>query len=209
MAEKCNARIKLEQARFFVSQASQAKPDQREALVSNFEAAIVFGRSVTLCLQKDFHDKPSFDSWYAKKQDIMRQAPLFKLFLEKRNYVLKQGGAGIHKAINVEITDTLTLSEFVSVKITRGRPWYRRSVKILWEDLRAAIREAIREWIWKQRMKRKAKRKKPPTSSKISEGFYFDDSDWNKRELFDLFEEYLGKLEQIVVEAEKEFSQES
>jgi len=206
MSEKCNARIKLEQARCFISQASQAKPEEREKLVNNLEAAIVLARSVTFCLQKDFHDKPGFDTWYSAKQAIMRQDPLFSLFVDKRNYVLKEGSAGIRKTVNVEISLTSGVSDFVTCKVIRGRPWYRRSLKILWKDFRASIREPIREWMWKREMRRKAKRKKPASTVKVSEGFYFDDPDWGKREIFDLFREYLDKLEQIVAEAEKTFS---
>jgi len=206
MGEKCNSRIKLDQARLFISQASQAKPDQRDILTTNLEAGIVFARSVTFCLQKDFHDKPGFDAWYSSKQDLMRQEPLFKLFLEKRNYVLKQGSAGIHKVINLEAAETITLSEFARIRVIRGRPWYQRTLKILWEDFRASIREPIREWMWKRKMRRKPKRKRPPSSVKISEGYYFDDPAWENREIFDLLREYLDKLEQIVAEAEKTFS---
>jgi len=204
MPENSNARVKLEQARFFISQALQAKPEHREAFINNIEAAIVFARSVTFCLQKDFHAKPGFDAWYSEQQAQMRQDPVFSLFVDKRNYVLKEGSAGIHKTINVEITETLQLSAFATCKVIRGRPWYRRSPKIIWEDLRAAIREPIREWDWKRRMRRKAKRK-PASTQKISEGFYFENPEWETRELFDLFKEYLDKLEQIVVEAGVKF----
>lgn len=206
MIAKCNARMKVEQARFFVSQSSQAEAGQREVLANNFEAAIVFGRSVTFCLQKDFHNKPGFNRWYAKKQEIMRQDPLFKLFLEKRNYILKQGTTGIHKSINVEATATVGISDFLTCKVKRGRPWYRRSTKILWEDFRARIREPIREWMWKRKMRRKATQKKPSSTVKVSEGYYFDDPAWENREIFDLFNEYLNKLELIVSEAEIKFS---
>lgn len=207
MDKKCEARKKLEQARLFVSRAYQVKPDQREILVGNLEAAIVFGRSVTFCLHKDFHDKPGFDVWYAKKQDLMRQDPLFKYFVEKRNYVLKEGSAGIYKSINMEIALTIGISDFVtSCKVIRGRPWYRRSPKILWQDYKASIREPIRQWMWKRNMRNRAKRKRAHSTVKVSEGYYFDDPAWESREIFDLFGEYLDKLEQIVSEAEKTFS---
>ena len=205
MSDKCGARTKLEQAQYFISQARKANPDQRDFLVNNFEAAVVFARSITLCLQKDFHDCPGFIDWYSKKQESMRQNPLSSLFVERRNYVLKEGSAGIRKNINVEICATIGMSAFATCKVTRARPWYRRSPKIIWEDIRASIEEPVREWNWKRKMRRNAKRKKQPSAAKVTEGFYFDDPVWNNRDIFDLFNEYLGQLELIVAEAERMF----
>jgi len=205
MSEKTNARNKLGQARYFALQASRAAAD-RDALVSNFEAAIVFARSVTLCLQSDFHDSPGFPEWYSQKQEMMRKDPIFNLFVEKRNYILKEGTAVVHKTIKVEITETIGVSEFFTCKVKRGQPWYRRPPKMLWEDIRAAIREPLREWLWKRKRRQEAKLKITSTQAKVSGGHYFDDPAWSGREVFALFEEYLGKLELIVDEAERTFS---
>lgn len=206
MSTKSDARIKLDQARFFCSQASQAKNGGRDALVTNFEAAIVFARSVTLCLQKEFNDKPGFSEWYSRKQDTMKQDPLFNLFREKRNYILKVGSTNIRKLISVELTEQIGVSDFVAVKVVRGSPWYRRSPKTIWQDICASVKEPLRAWNWKRKMRMKVKRKTPPTLAKVSESYYLDDPAWGGRDAFDLFEEYVSKLEAIVSESETNFS---
>lgn len=206
MKEKCNARIKLERAYFFLYKASQAKLDQREILAANLEATIVFARSVTFCLKKDFNDESGFDSWYTKKENVMREDPLFKFFVGKRNYILKQGSVGISKTIKLRVSEKISLSESVNVKVKKGRPWYRRKPHILWQDFKASIIEPIREWNIKRNIRRKAKTKKSPSRVNVSESFYFADSQWEDRDVFDLVREYLEKLEPIVVEAEDVFS---
>lgn len=45
------ARDKLEKARFFINRASRATPAKRKIFINFIEGAIVFARSVTLCLQ--------------------------------------------------------------------------------------------------------------------------------------------------------------
>jgi hypothetical protein len=136
----------------------------------------------------------------------MKQDPIFDLFKEKRNYVLKEGPANIRKDINAEFTEQVGLSEFFRVKVIRGSPWYRRRPKVIWEDIRASIKEPLREWNWKREMRRKAKRKVPSTPAKISDGYYFDDPAWDGRDVFGVFEEFMSKLEVIVSEAETNFS---
>ena len=203
--DKSRARIKLEQARYFIAQASKAKHDDRNTLVSSFEAAVVFARSVTLCLQKEYHDEPGFLDWYSGKQEEMKQNPLFGLFVEKRNYILKEGTSEVHKSINIEITEIISISDFVTCKVVRGRPWYRRSPKIIWEDMVSSVREPVREWRWKREMRKKSRRKAPASGSRVTESYFLDDPDWNGKDIFDLFDEYLGKLKSIVAEAESTF----
>ena len=206
MPKRSYARSKLEQARFFITHASEAiSAQQRDAFVNFIEAAIVSARSVTFCLQREYHCKTNFDPWYSEKQEVMKNDPIFRFFKDKRNYVLKEGPVGVYKAVSVVIEETVSVSASVEVKVIRGKPWYRRSPKILWEDLRAAIMRPICRWF--KQCKTKWRRLQPHKRSKVevTEGFFFDDPKWRDRPALGLLQEYLDKLESIVVEAEDRF----
>jgi hypothetical protein len=210
MAKQSRARLKLEQAQFFTARASEAIPAQREAFVNFIEAAIVFARSVTFCLQSEYRHKPDFDSWYLGKQEAMKKDPIFAFFRDKRNYVLKEGSADVHKVVSVSIEEHVALSDSVEIKIIRGQPWYRRSPKILWEDLRAAIMKPIRRWLWQRKTKRQhLQLQRRPKVVEVTESFLFDDPKWKDCPASDFLQEYLNKLEQIVAEAEIRFDRES
>lgn len=58
----------LKKALHFVRQARATSPDDREALVANFEAAVVFCRSVTFHLQSQSAHSPCFVQWYETNQ---------------------------------------------------------------------------------------------------------------------------------------------
>lgn len=206
MPKQSYARSKLEQARFFIAHASEAiSAQQRDAFVNFIEAAIVYARSVTFYLQREYHRKTNFDRWYSEKQEVIKNDPIFRFFKDKRNYVLHEGPAGVHKVVSVVIEEHLSLSDSVEVKVIRGKPWYRRRPKILWEDLRATIMRPICRWF--KQCKTKWRRLKPQKRSKVevTEAFFFDDPEWRVRPALDLLQEYLDKLELIVVEAEDRF----
>jgi len=205
MAEQSRARLKLEQARFFTTRASEDIPDQREAFVNFLEAAIVFARSVTFCLQSEYRHKPGFDEWYSSNQEAMEKDPLFAFFRDKRNYVLKQGPAGVHKVVSVGVEEHIVLSDFVEIKVIRGRPWYRRSPKILWEDFRAGIMKPIRRWLSQREARQRHLELQKQSKVEVTEGFFFDDPEWKDHSACDLLQQYLDKLEQIVTEAERKF----
>lgn len=209
MANKSSTRTKLEQARFFIGKASETMTADRRAFVNLIEAAIVFARSVTFCLQSEYRDTTEFKDWYLEKQEEMKKDPLFSFFRDRRNYILKEGSAGVHKGISLNITEHAGISEFFEIKVTRGRPWYRRSPKILWEDLRAAIKRPIRRWIWTWKNRRQHKKSQKETQVEASEGFYFDDPMWKDRKVCDLLQEYVNKLDWIVSEAEIKFGKKS
>ena len=164
---------------------------------------------MTFCLQSEYRHKPDFDSWYLSKQEAMKKDPIFAFFRDKRNYVLKEGSAGVHKVVSVAIEEKIGLSDFVEINVIRGHPWYRRSPKILWEDLRAAIMKSIRRWLWQRETKRQNLRLQRQSKVDVTEGFFFNDPKWKDRPACDLLQEYLNKLEQIIAEAETRFDKES
>ena len=128
------AETTLLKARFFVEQASGTQPHDRVRLTNYLEAAIIFTRSVTLHLQKQFAGIPGFEEWYAKQQHQLRADPLSQFLLAQRNYVLKEGPVSVKRIIQLHLTESVHVSESVSVKVVSGKPWYKRSPRILGED---------------------------------------------------------------------------
>ena len=207
MPPMSQARQKINKARFFIDQASKRVFVNREEFVTYVEAAIVFARSVTFCLQNEFKQKTGFDDWYEQKQIEMREGPIFPFFRDKRNYILKEGSVRVQTVTSIHIQDTMAMSDFCEVKVIRGKPWYRRSLRILWADFRDNISQQYKRWKWKRDMKRRQKREKDRFKVvEVKEGYYFDDPTWKGRDVFDIFEEYLIKIEKIVDEAEKKFA---
>jgi len=87
------ASLTLRKARLFLAQARAADPNDRDAIASNLEAAIVFCRSVTFHLQSQFAHSTGFVEWYAEQQHRLGEQPLSRFMLNQRNYVLKVGPA--------------------------------------------------------------------------------------------------------------------
>ncbi|CAO3426590.1 hypothetical protein [Azospirillum argentinense] len=53
---------------------------------------MVYGRSVTFVLQNlRGKTNPDFDEWYKRKQEVMKQDPFLKSFVELRNLIEKRG----------------------------------------------------------------------------------------------------------------------
>lgn len=137
------AGVTLEKARFFVDQAGQADPNDREAIANYLEAAIVFARSITFHLQSQFAHISGFGEWYAEQQKRLADDHLSRFMLHQRNYVLKVGPASLKRIVGVTFTESIMLSDEVSVRVVRGKPWYRRSPRILLLDAIFPLRERI------------------------------------------------------------------
>ena len=201
------ARRTLERAQFFLERAELSGSGDRKAFEHSLEAAIVFGRSVTFHLQKEFNARTGFKEWYAQKQEQMTSDPLFEFFKERRNYILKEGPVPVQKTITVVVTESITLSDFVEARVKRAKPWYRRSPKIWWEDIKAAIVGPLRRWQFERQLSRKRKQRQRPTRSEIQERLHFEEPEWRNRAATDVLQEYLLKLECLVGEAESRFAE--
>jgi hypothetical protein len=203
------ARFKLAQAYFFTTRALESIPTQREAFLYFIDAAIVFARSVTFCLKKEYIHKTGFHSWYLSKIEIMKKDPIFYFFLNKRNHILKVGSAGVYKLTPLTDEGKIEFSGLVKTKVIRIQPWYHRRLKILWEDLRAIIIKPIHGWLWYCMTKRKNLQFEKQSKVGVSENFFFDNPEWKNRPACDILQEYINKLEQIVAEAETRFDEKS
>lgn len=200
------ARNTLERAAFFVDRAEAVGLADRAAFQHFLEAAIVFARSVTFHLQKEYAHEAGFADWYVSMQQRLRADALASFFLEKRNYVLKEGPLKIGKHVDLHLHAAVTLTASVNVKVIRGNPWYRRSPNILFQDLTYPLRNWARSCYqeWRRRLQA---RRQPKTSRDVAikETFRFAEPPWNTRPATVLLREYLDTLRQLVGEAEKRF----
>ena len=205
------SRDTLEKSRLFLTQAQEgAALEDRLKVAANLEAAIVMGRSITFHLQKEYSHNPDFKQWYGRHQTEMQNDHLLDYFNERRTYIVHKGAISIGRHISLSASAHVFFSGQAEIKVIRGKPWYRRSPKIIWEDIRRTlirpIRKSINQWHQRQELARKrADALKQSRTVVTDDDYYFNHTIWGKRPAFELVSEYLDKLELIVVDAETHF----
>lgn len=199
------ARGTLDRARWFLNRARETGVADREEFQHLFEAAIVFARSVTLHLQKQYAHTPKFDTWYSECQQRLERDPLACFFRDQRNFVLKEGPAQIAKHVSVVMHAIAIGESSVVVKVIRGKPWYRRSPRILIQDALYPIRARLTHWRERRRRRRACTVRAAPPRSSVSETLRFTVAPWDHRPAVNLLREYLDTLDAIVSEAEMRF----
>jgi hypothetical protein len=213
------ARVTLHKARHFLDLAERLEPDQPEVYVALLEASIVFGRSITWHLKKEFAHHSGFTEWYSDQQSLLAADVLCVYFKHTRTFITHQGPVPVRRNISVAIEFTVELNDATSAVVPRGNPWYRRRPKVICNDLRCEIQQRVRR-LW-NRLKIRGRRlldragKKPPQEplrtassqpSNVTQTFHFDDERWRDRPAPDLVRAYLDKLEPIVAEAERKYA---
>ena len=204
MVQASIARETLSKARTLLDLTGRLDLNEREAFEALLDGAIVLGRSVTIHIQKQYASKAGFPEWYEQEQLRLRDIPLCRFFLKRRNVILKEGLAGATRKISVSIYETVTAKTSMDAVLVRGQPWYRRNPNILWEDLRAGVRL---RWV---RFRRVRALRHPPTvqrtkKTRSTQSWHFDDPNWNVRSALALVHDYLDILEPVVAEAERRF----
>lgn len=202
------ARVTLDKARFFLERARETKLNERQAFIAYFEAAIVFARSITFHLQKEFASDPDFSSWYSKKQQALAKNRFAKFLLEQRNYVLKEGPVATKRVIEVTMTASLHLSGTATVKVIRGAPWYKRPLHILIEDATYPIRSYIHRLRERRAAAARARRARQEhtISTTTRDEIYFADDEWQTVPAVELIGRQLDAFEAIVSDAEERFT---
>jgi hypothetical protein len=199
------ATVTLTKARFFVDQAGRADPNDREAIANYLEAAIVFARSITFHLKSQFAHIPGFKEWYAEQQKRLADDRLSRFMLHQRNYVLMVGPASMKRMIGVSMTESVILSEKISVRVIRGKPWYRRSPKILLKDAIYPIQERIHRWRQRRAQIKAVQQSYRGSSSVVQDALLFTDAEWEDMPALELLKRQLATLEEIVMQAEEQF----
>ncbi len=201
-------RVTLEKARYFLRQAAMCGVADRAGLATNLEAAIVFGRSTTFHLQKEYRHHPEFAPWYAEQQRLMDADTRCRFFKEARNLILKQGPVAVQRVISVELVVSADFAVRVAAQANRAAPWYRRPIRILWEDIRAELRRALGSLV--QRIRRAVKERWRPPHPRVTvvgDDFFFDDPEWRNCPAVQLVGEYLDRLEPLIAGAEARFEE--
>jgi hypothetical protein len=114
----------------------------------------------------------------------MGNDPICKFFLDQRNFILKEGPI-------------------------QGTPWYRRRLSIIWEDVRGWILQHFHKWKQVRQIARRHARQQQESGTQSNKGsarYYFDNPEWESRPALDLINEYLNKLEAVVIDAEAQFA---
>ena len=204
-----DASLCLAKARYFLSMArkEESRPDadsERLPFAANFDAAIVFGRSVTFLLQSQLANRTGFDQWYADVQENLKNDPPCKFLVNQRNYILKQGSIKTPMTIAITVSVAAVGSLTVRPTVIRSLPWYRRSLRTIWEDLACPVRQYLHE----RRQLRQSRAVQPAQATNTSDAthtYFFDDDAWKAEPALTLVERYLDRLGAVVEEAERMF----
>lgn len=109
----------------------------------------------------------------------------------------------------VQVAATFAARSYVSASLTviHSQPWYRRSLRIIWNDLTRPTRQFVRTRLEQRRERKKQRTEGRRTITAIVSGpsVHFVDAKWNKEPALDLIARYLDELEKIVANAEARF----
>ena len=80
---------RLEQAKYFFKRMleTHAIPFEFEC---NLQAFIIFARSVTFIMKKEYSEKHGFNEWYQRKEEEMRNDELLRFFKDARNITIHE-----------------------------------------------------------------------------------------------------------------------
>ena len=149
----------------------------------------------------------------------MKADPVLEYFRESRDLLLKERQVTVQRRVFGTISTVQARSSgYVEGRVTRGEPWYRRSLGILWRDAVAPVMRPIRRW--RYRLGEAARRQRRVLRPRVEawrarwrnrkvvptvREFYLDDPEGLDRPAVDLVRTYLDRLEAIVAEAETRF----
>ena len=197
LAQEC-----LDKARFFSERASAVETQNRTHFRYFFETAIVWARSVTWLLQKQYNRTPAFTDWYASQQSALQADQLARFFLEQRNFVLKQRNVSLRKVTTAELHESFGIEATVTVKVIRGS--WRSKLRYLRQDILADLKQQM------GKIRRRLRRRRPkrePTAATITEHVYFVEEPWDKEPAIDLLNRYLERLQLLVDNAVKQLGE--
>ena len=221
MPSPTSPRNPLTRARSFHVQAKALPGTEREAFDNYLMAAIVFGRSVYHYLQslaEAAGADEAYRRWFRAKSTEMEADPVLEYFRASRDLLLKERQVAATRRTSLTLTGSVSFHSYLESPVTRGQPWYRRSLRILSQDAKAAVMRPVprllarftetvirrgqamgdRSATWRTRW---PNRKVVPTVHE----FYLDDPEGLDRPALELVRTYLDRLEAIVTDAEAQF----
>jgi hypothetical protein len=202
-----SARLTLNAARYFWRQAAIAGVEDREAFAYNINAAVVFGRSVTWHMQKQYAHQSGFEAWYGDEQATLKQDTACKFFNDARTTITHLKLKSARKEASVSIPHNALVIGWLVVQPKRAQPWYQRPPRILWEDSLRGLRRPIDRLQLRVMLRVEAwKSRRAAGIPVVSEVLYFDDPGSDKVPALDLVRRYLDVLEGVVARVEARFS---
>ena len=96
-------------------------------------------------------------------------------------------------------------SGWVDLEVRRSSPMYRRSPKIIWEDIKRAALCPLQKWqhrLTTQRRRRREQKRTARRTTTTIQDYYFSDSKWSETPAIALVSAYLDTLSTIVGAAE-------
>jgi hypothetical protein len=201
-------RAVLEKARYFLAQAEATEPAAHNSgdempFAANIEAAVVFGRSVTFHLQKEFSDRNNFANWYAQVQARLRANAQFHYLVSARNFILKEGPTPIRRAVQTTLSFAIGVFATTKTTVAPEQSWYQRSTRMLYDRIRVTLLEPVRRWKLKRRVMRENKAAQVQQTVRFC--FYFVDPAVAQVPAVQVVRDYLDELGMIVAEAETLF----
>lgn len=195
LAQEC-----LDKARFFSERARTVETENRTHFSHFFSTAIVWARSVTLLLQKQYRRNPGFTDWYESQQNALSADQLAQFFLKERNFVLKERNVSLRKVITVKMHASVGIEARMTVKVIRGS--WRSKLRYLGQDTLADLKQRM------EKIRRRLGRRKPkrePSTATTTEHMYFVKEPWDKEPAIDLLDRHLERLQFLVDNAVKQF----
>lgn len=196
-AQKC-----LNKGRFFYDKAVAVEMQDRIQFSHFFETAIVWARSVTFLLQKQYNNTLGFKEWYESQQNALGADPLAQFFLNQRNFVLKEKSISVRKVVTMKAHVSIGVHVTATATVIRGS--WRSKLRYLRQDFLAYLKQRI--GAIRRRLRRK-KRKRESTTVANIDHMYFVDAPWDKEPAIDLLDKYLKSLQLIVDNAVKQFAE--
>lgn len=154
------ARATLEKAEYFLERAREVELDQsaaRIAYAANLEAAIVYGGAIWDHIRSEFARQPGFDTWSQPRYNALRSNPLFPFISQpgspktpadlvgQRHLIVHRGGLRFPLTVAVQLFAQASAKASLGLVVIRSKPWYRRSLKTLYEDWTYPIRARLHD----------------------------------------------------------------
>lgn len=180
-----DTRDKLVEAEYFVERMAETQSD-RDAFKYNLSAFLAAARSVTAIMQKEFDKMYSFKDWYEEMQAKLQSNDTMRLLKNKRDVTIHQRPVRPRAHVNVSTAERETLTDSMSVVITRPDGTIERQESGPTPDPMPA---------------------RPDTETEPEWRWYFDELP--DKDVVTACEEHIAKLDIIVRECESRFSSES
>ncbi len=192
----------LDKARFFSRKARSFESGDRTEFRYFLETAIVWARSVTFLMKKQYDSVPQFLSFYEQQKGELFNDSLSKFFLEQRNYVLKEGPVSLRKVVFASLHAVARVEGSLEIRVIRGS--WRSRIRHFLPDIIWTVRQRIAGV--KKRLPQRS-HKPTPKDVGITERLYFSQAPWDKEPALDVFDRYLDCLQVLIKKVAERFGE--